>query len=70
MRQKLIICIFLLMYPVFASASDESKRDDVENLLSLMNASSMIETMYSQVNQMIQSMGHQLGVQPSEQETF
>lgn len=70
MRKKLIICIFLLMYPVFLSASDESKRNDVEKLLSLMNASSIIDTMYSQVNQMIQSMGQQLGVQPSERETF
>jgi hypothetical protein len=52
------------------AVEDESKRESVEELFVLINAESLIDTIYSQMDQMFQGMGQQLGVKPSEQELF
>ena len=68
---KRIIAIFiLLLIPSISFAEDPSKKENVEELLVLMNADSIIDNIYSQMNQMIQGMDKQLGVKPSERELF
>ena len=51
-------------------SADESKRESVEELLALINAESLIDTIYSQLGQNFQGLGQQLGVKPSDQELF
>ena len=53
-----------------AVANKESKRESVEELLNLVDAKSVINTVYSQMDQVFKGMGQQLGVKPSEQEVF
>ena len=53
-----------------AVSGKESKRESVEELLTLIDAKSMVDTIYSQMDQVFKGMGQQLGVKPSEQEVF
>ncbi|MFC1841286.1 DUF2059 domain-containing protein [Thermodesulfobacteriota bacterium] len=81
MRKFTTIIIFVLVFSllgcvtakkpkVVAVSDNESKRESVEELLALTDAEDMIDTIYSQMSQMFQGMGQQLGVKPSEQELF
>jgi len=69
MKKIIVICLLCTLTAI-SYAADTSKRERVEELLVLMNASSVIETIYSQIDQMIQSMAQQLGVKPFERELF
>jgi hypothetical protein len=53
-----------------AVSADKSKRESVEELLALINAESLIDTIYSKVGQNFQGLGQHLGVKPSEKELF
>ena len=53
-----------------AASTIESKRESVEELLKLINAESQVDSIYSQMDQVFQGMGKQLGVKPEEQELF
>ncbi|MBL4827367.1 MAG: DUF2059 domain-containing protein [Spongiibacteraceae bacterium] len=68
--KHLILSLFLLISPVISSASEQSKKEDVEKLLGLMKADSMIESMHSQMDQLIQGMNHQFQIKPSEQAIY
>ena len=68
--KKIIAIFILLLIPSISFAEDPSKKENVEELLVLMNADSIIDNIYSQMNQMIQGMDKQLGVKPSERELF
>ena len=68
--KRIIVCFLLFTLPGISYSADESKRESVEKLLVLINADSMIDTVYSQMDQVMQRMGQQLGVKPSEQEIF
>lgn len=59
-----------LVLPSLSFAGDAEKREDVENLLALMNVDAMVENMYSQMDQMMMGMAKQAGVKPSEQAIF
>ncbi|WP_083700317.1 DUF2059 domain-containing protein [Shewanella sp. UCD-KL12] len=52
------------------SADEDSRRNDVEQLLIEMKTESMIDTMYDQMTQMMLSMKQQLNVKESEEEMF
>jgi len=68
--KKFIICLILFALPAVSFSDDKSKRESVEELLTLTNAESVIDNVYSQMGQMFQGMGQQLGVKPEERETF
>jgi uncharacterized protein len=67
---KKIIFVVLLMASVFAQADDDAKRKQLNELLELMNMSSIVDNMYSQLEPQLKSMSTQLGVKPSEQPIF
>jgi len=67
MRNILLIC-FLSSFSVFAA--DTNKKAEIEELLLLMNTDAMVDSMYSQMSQMMQGMGQQLKVKPKEQAIF
>ena len=63
---KCILIGILLIFSVSASAETDSRREQVEDLLELMDAPSIINSMYSQMDIMLQNMSKELGVKPSE----
>jgi len=67
MKKILLIC-WLASFSVFAA--DTNKKADIEELLTLMNTDAMIDSMYGQIDQMMQGMGQQLQVKPEEQAIF
>lgn len=69
MKKLFAICLLLIL-PTISYAEDMGKRENVEELLALMKADSVIDTIYSQVYQAVQGMAQQLGVKPSERELF
>ena len=68
--KKTIIIFLIAALSVISYAADDSKKESVEELLVLMNADSMIDTIYSQMDQTMQGMARRLGVKPSEKKIF
>lgn len=68
--KKLIVCLLVLALPAISFSADDGKRESVETLLGLINAESMIDNIYSQMELMMKGIGQQFGIQPSEQEMF
>jgi len=68
--KKTIIIFLISVLSVISYAADESKKESVEELLALMKADSMIDTIYSQMDQTMQGMARRLGVTPSEKKIF
>lgn len=68
MRYILLCAILTLSFN--AAASENTKREQVVELMNLMNMSSMMDAMYSQMNAMMQNASKELGVKPSEQPIF
>lgn len=68
MRYILLCAILLSSFNV--AASEDTKREQVVELMNLMNMSSMMDAMYSQMNVMMQNASKELGVKPSEQPIF
>lgn len=52
------------------SSTGKSKKESVEELLILTKAESVIDAVYSQMDQVFKNMGKQLGVKPQDQELF
>lgn len=68
---KIIIAIFLLsLIPSISFAEGLSKRENVEELLVLMNVDSIIDNIYSQMDQIMKNMAQEIGIKPSERELF
>lgn len=67
---SLLLISTALLANFSVSAGEDSRRDDVEQLLIEMKMESMIDTMYDQVTQMMLGMKQQLNVKESEQEMF
>ena len=68
MRYLLIGLVALTInFPAFGEAG---KRESVKELMVLMEVDSMIETIYSQMNQMFAGVGKQMGIKASEQAVF
>jgi hypothetical protein len=68
--KKLIAISLLFIIPSISFAEDLIKRENVEELLVLMNVDSIIDNLYSQIYQMTQDMAQQLGVKLSERDLF
>ncbi len=66
---KNILLILLLAFTLPAMAS-ESKYEKIDELMSLMDADAMFDSMYSQMEAMLKNLSTEFGVQPDEQEIF
>lgn len=68
MRKLVVVVIgIFLSFSVYAQ---DSKRESVEELLRVSNMDSMIDGMYSQMNQMFVGLEEQLDIKPDEQPIF
>ena len=68
--KKLIVAVVLASTAIWAHADDTGKTRNIEELLNLTDAPAMMESMYSQMELMLQDMGEQMGVAPGEQPIF
>ncbi|MFC1751095.1 DUF2059 domain-containing protein [Pseudomonadota bacterium] len=69
MKKGLIVALMLLL-PTTGMSEEQTKRENIEALLSLTNAESTVDGMYAQMGSMMQGMAQQLGIKPSERELF
>jgi len=67
---KRFLTAILVVSIQFSAFAEPGKRESVRELLELMNADSMIDATYAQMDQMFAGMGQQLDIKPSEQEIF
>ena len=67
---KYILSIILMVVSCSAFSSEETKRQQLDELMGLMNMSSMVDSMYSQFEAQMKGMSAQMGVTPSEQVIF
>lgn len=67
---KCIFMVLALFVSVQVSASEESKEIKLKELLQITNANEMIDSMYSQMEMMLQNMSSEMGVKDDEQEIF
>ena len=65
-----LIALLLITASFGAFADDAGKRANVDKLLELTDADAMIETVYSQIEQMTGTLSSQLEIKPSEQQYF
>ena len=68
LMNKIAICFLSVLLTVSSYASEETKRENLEKLFVVMKVDSMMDTIYAQMNQMMQGMRKQLKVKPSEEE--
>lgn len=68
--KKLIFILLVLLHSAFANADDSAKRESIEKLLNVMNVDSMIESMYSQMEQMYPQIAKDMRFTKSEQHIF
>jgi hypothetical protein len=69
MHKLIIACLFLTL-PLLVFADEGSKRKNIEDLLILTNAKSSIDTIYSQMDEMLQRIAEQVGKNPKDKEIF
>lgn len=60
--KKIAVLVMGLIFSLGAFASEPAKRDSVEKLLELTEASKMVDTMYAQMENMFAGMANQMGV--------
>jgi uncharacterized protein len=68
--KRLIMTALLLLLPFSAFSAKESNKESVEELMMLMDMDSILDTMYSHLEQAAPDMAKGFGVDPSEQESF
>ena len=65
--------VLLLSLLIFSSSlydEQNTKQQKIDELISVMNLDSMVDSMYGQVEGMMKGMSDQMGVKPSEQAIF
>ena len=67
---KKVIAGLLAIAIHFSAVAEPGKRESIKELLELTNADAMIDTIYSQLDQMSAGMAQQLGITASEQKIF
>lgn len=60
----------LLLISTSIHAAENTKHEKLMELMNVMDMDSMVDTMYSQMDVMMQSMSAEMGVKPSEQVIF
>lgn len=66
------LALLLALLPVSVPATETaaSKREIVEEMLVLMDVDAMVDTIYTQMDQMMQGMGREMGITPEDQPLF
>tara|TARA_B100002049_G_C16046948_1_gene361639 strand:- start:400 stop:897 length:498 start_codon:yes stop_codon:yes gene_type:complete len=67
---KALLLVLALGLSLNTFASEESKNEKIESLMSLMDMDSLIDNMYTQVEPMMKNMSDQMNIKPSEQPIF
>jgi len=67
---KVLIMLFLVFFSGFSFADEDAKKQKLDELLTLMNADALIDSIYSQMDQMVMGLEQHLGVKPSEKALF
>jgi len=67
---KVVLVLFVVFFSAFTSANEDVKKQKLDELLTLMNADALIDSIYSQMDQMIMGLEQHLGVKPSEKAIF
>ena len=65
--KKIALVLFLISVSSGSYGGDGEKRANIEKLLYLTNADSVVDTIYSQIEKMMAKMSGQLGIKPAEQ---
>lgn len=67
---KVVLVLFVVFFSGFTLANEGAKKQKLDELLTLMNADALIDSIYSQMDQMIMGLEQHLGVKPSEKAIF
>ena len=65
-----VLLLSLLIFSSSLYAEKNTKQQKIDELISVMNLDSMVDSMYGQVEGMMKGMSDQMGVKPSEQAIF
>ena len=65
-----VLLLSLLIFSSSLHAEQNTKQQKIDELISVMNLDSMVDSMYGQVEGMMKGMSDQMGVKPSEQAIF
>ncbi|MBB1277782.1 MULTISPECIES: DUF2059 domain-containing protein [Pseudoalteromonas] len=65
-----VLLLSLLIFSSSLYAEQNTKQQKIDELISVMNLDSMVDSMYGQVEGMMKGMSDQMGVKPSEQAIF
>ncbi|MBB1289172.1 DUF2059 domain-containing protein [Pseudoalteromonas sp. SR43-6] len=65
-----VLLLSLLIFSSSLYAEQNTKQQKIDELISVMNLDSMVDSMYGQVEGMMKGMSDQMGVEPSEQAIF
>jgi len=65
-----VLLLSLLIFSSSLYAEQNTKQQKIDELISVMNLDSMIDSTYGQVEGMMKGMSDQMGVKPSEQAIF
>jgi hypothetical protein len=70
--RKLLVILFvsIFLFPIASNADTNTKRKTVEQLMVSMKVDKMLDSMYSQMDQMFVGMAQELGVKESERQIF
>ena len=68
--KKFLFVLLLSSISLFSSATEVGKKASIEQLLTLMHADTVIDTVYNQMGQVMQRMSKQLRIKPNEQVIF
>lgn len=70
MKMKLVMSALVLLFSTQLVAGEAEKQEKLKALVSVMDMDAMVDTMYDQVEAMMQNVSVQMGVKPSEQPIF
>lgn len=70
MKFKGLVAFVFVVFSVGVHADESSKQAKLSELVNVMDMDAMVESMYSQMEVLMQNMSTQMGVQASEQATF
>ena len=62
-----VLLLSLLIFSTNLYAAQTTKQQKIDELVEVMNMDAMVDSMYSQVEGMMQNMSVQMGVKPNEQ---
>lgn len=65
-----VLLLSLLIFSSSLYAEQNTKQQKIDELISVMNLDSMVDSMYGQIEGMMKGMSDQMGVKPSEQAIF